>query len=349
METFYLICVILFVLITIISSAVKIPTAYYGVETVFGKRTGKKLEEGLKFKTPFFGKILLYPMSLRTYTFDGKESITVFSSDELEINIEGAVQIRPSYNNLLKFVEIPESTIVDGMKDGIEGGLGIIAGQEEAVSFIGYRKEIEYIINCVFCLERRPDYYINNNEDGSIIESMDTDSFKEYLGKVEDIPVSTKFTAEKKKKALERLQAGKWIFPSTTKTDEEGKKLLHILKFYQMNIPRVEKMLQIENFMEENSKIEEQYAVDIESFKLAKVSYSLKTKESLEKKKQAEKDLDAAELRQKQKIEVMKELIGIGVSANQASNDADAMVGIAPKQTIAGNVFPLVNLGGGKQ
>ena len=40
MATFYLIFVLLGILVVIISSLVKVPTAHYGVETLFGKRTG---------------------------------------------------------------------------------------------------------------------------------------------------------------------------------------------------------------------------------------------------------------------------------------------------------------------
>ena len=172
---------VLLVAIVLIGSLVKIPVAYYGVEVLFGKRTGKTFKEGIHFlKIPFFTEVLLFSKSLKTYTFDDKEAIVVFSADNMEITIEGAVQLRPSYKNLGKFVEIPERTIVDGMKDAIEGGLGVVAGQEEGENFIKYRKEIEYIINCLFCLERRPDFYINEVKS---FREKSTESFDEYLKK----------------------------------------------------------------------------------------------------------------------------------------------------------------------
>ncbi|MFA6586158.1 MAG: SPFH domain-containing protein [Candidatus Paceibacterota bacterium] len=323
MSILYFILELLVLLAVIAGSIVKVPTAYYGVETFFGKRTGRKFKEGLHLKIPFFGKVLFYSMSLKTYTFDGEESIIVLSSDGLEISIEGAAQIRPSFNNLLGFVEIPESTILDGMKDAMEGGLGIVAGQEEGTGFIGYRKEIEYIINCVFCLERRPDYYLNGTD-------MSSDSFDDYLQRLRD--------AEVDEKKIAKLESGNWEIP--LKPDGS----LHVLNFYRKNIRRIEIMLQLENMLVQNSKIENQYCIEIESFKMAKVSFSKKTTESLEKMKQAEKDLEASKLRQEMKMRIFNELIANGVPPGQASNDADAMVGIAPKQTVAGGVMPILNI-----
>jgi len=332
---------VLLVAIVLIGSLVKIPVAYYGVEVLFGKRTGKTFKEGIHFlKIPFFTEVLLFSKSLKTYTFDDKEAIVVFSADNMEITIEGAVQLRPSYKNLGKFVEIPERTIVDGMKDAIEGGLGVVAGQEEGENFIKYRKEIEYIINCLFCLERRPDFYINEVKS---FREKSTESFDEYLKKLEDAGIDAK--------KIEKLKSTEWIInPKPRKPEDDPKKPeeLDVLNFYRDNIRRIETMLQLEILTKGNSGIENSYSIEIEAFKMAKVSFSKKTTESLEKKKQAEKDLQASTLRQKEKMKFMGELIKNGVPASQASNDADAMVGIGPKQTIAGNAIPFINIGGGK-
>lgn len=349
---------LIIVVIILLALLVKIPVAHYGVEVVLGKRTGRKFKEGLHlFCVPFLSKMLLYSKELRTYTFDGKEAAVVFSSDNMEITIEGAVLLRPSWKNLLDFVEIPESTIEKGMKDAIEGGLGEVAGQEKGEGFISYKKEITYIINCLFRLKRRPDYFLNQKEKGKDFPlTMDTPSYKEYLERVRMMLENEEYSSDEEreeriKKMMDRLSPNEWeIKTKIIKTDKkdgteekEDKEVLDVLNFYQKNVRRIETMLQLENSLEENSGIEQEYSIEIESFKLAKVTYSPETKKSLEKKKQAEVELRASKLRQQMKMEVFNELTSKGVPASQASNDADAMVGIAPKQTIAGNAIPIVN------
>ncbi len=337
MTTYHLICSLLAVLVLIISSIAQIPTAHYGVRTIFGKRRKGALTEGLNFKIPFVEKILLYPMSLTTYTLDDKESAVVFSKDKLELTIEGSIQLRPDREELDSFVEITEQTLMKGMKDAIEGGLGIVAGRHEGDAFIDLREAVEHIINCTFRLERRPDFYVNQTSSGTDLEIVDTPAFQEYI---------TKLKVVNPKKADKLAMKDNWKLPK--KTDAEGKEVvpvaLDILKFYDQNVKFITTMLESETSMQESSEVEKRYFVDIATFSLARISYSKETKTALEKKKQAEEELKATKLRQTEKMRIMSELIAKGVSPDQASNDADAAVGIAPKQTIAGNAIPIVNL-----
>jgi hypothetical protein len=341
METFYFVFGLLAILIIIASAIVKVPTAHYGIETVFGKRTGRKFKEGLHLKTPFFGEVLLYPASLATYSLSGTEAVVAMSADNLQITIEGSIQLRPDFEKLDSFVEIPEETIKHGMIDAIESGLGIIAGKENGEDFKGKREAIEHIINCLFLLDRRPDFYINKDNPEEFI-TKPPKSFTDYISRLELANEGNKETLEK----ISHLEASKWLIP--LKMDQDSNKnTLDTLSFYKQNVTRIETMLQLEASMGESSKVEELYAVDIAAFKLSKVSYSKTTTEALEKKKQAEKDLQASTLRQEKKLEIMTELIKKGVEPGQASNDADAAVGIAPKQIIIGGI-PIINLSGGK-
>jgi len=342
--TFYAVFSILAIIAIIVSAIVKIPTAHYGVETFFGKRTGRKFKEGLHLKIPFFGEVLLYPMSLQTYNLSGSESIVVTSADKLKIEIEGSVQLRPDFNNISKFVEIPEETIKVGMRDAIEGGLGIIAGQENGESFVEKREAIWYIINCLFQLERRPDFYVEKDESTDKL-TIDRPSFHDYL---DNLNLVIRKEDEVNQKKIKKLAVAEWKI--SKKRDEEGKEVevLSVLDFYNQNVTRIETMLQLEKLAEviSSSPIEELYAIEIAAFKLAKVTFSKEITEAFEKEKKAEKELRATERRQKIKLEIMNALIAKGVPAAQASNDADAAVGIAPKQTIAGNAIPILNIGG---
>ena len=322
-ETFYFVSSLLAILTILASAIAKVPTAHYGVEVVFNKRTGRKFKEGLHLKTPFFGEVLLYPASLATYSLAGNDAVIAISADNMEMTIEGSVQLRPDFDKLDKFVEIPEETIKHGMGDAIESGLGIIAGSEQGEDFVGRREAIEHIINCLFLLNRRPDFYVNKEDPAKFI-STPPDSFKHYIERLKEANADDQLSLEK----ISHLESGNLVIP-----------------FKKKKVERVETMLQFEGSMKEASKVEELYAIDIAVFKLSKVAFSKKTTEALEKKKQAEKDLQAVTLRQQEKMKIMDELIARGVPAAQASNDADAAVGIAPKQTISGGV-PIVNIGG---
>ena len=88
-ETFYFVSSLLAILTILASAIAKVPTAHYGVEVVFNKRTGRKFKEGLHLKTPFFGEVLLYPASLATYSLAGNDAVIAISADNMEMTIEG--------------------------------------------------------------------------------------------------------------------------------------------------------------------------------------------------------------------------------------------------------------------
>jgi hypothetical protein len=102
-------------------------------------------------------------------------------------------------------------------------------------------------------------------------------------------------------------------------------------------------MLDLEGRMPGYSRVEKLYAQEIKNFNVSKTDFTDDVKKSLEKKKVAEESLKAADKLQEKKMEYMKQLMAAGVPADQASNDADVMIGKAGKQVITGGV-PLVNL-----
>ena len=116
----------------------------------------------------------------------------------------------------MKFVEIPEKTIKNGMKDAVESGLGIIAGQENGEDFIFHRKEIEYIINCLFSLERRPDFYLNELNPESFSTTREGSSYKNYIDSLKKI-----FKEEPYLSKVKNLEKATWII--NPKKDEPNR------------------------------------------------------------------------------------------------------------------------------
>ena len=343
--------VLIAVAVVIATGFVSVPTNHYGVITFLGKKLQRTLDEGLGYTYPllsFLGNVRTYSYELQTDSLSGDKSSVVITKDNLEIRIEGSIQWRPDKNALLKHTEMTREAIFCGMRDAIEEGLGEIAGQEKADSFYKKREAVSYLINSFFKLERRPDYHLprvgetpNGPKDFANPDHTPR-SYVEYLEEIRDSNMDTKDKA----KALKKLQPSEWTF----NLQRKGRPL-DVLSFYQENITRVVLMLRIEEqYLHKKSPVEELYAIDIETFKLAKISYSPETMASLEDEKQAENRNRAYDKEQRRKIKFMKQLINLGVDPNKASDDADAMIEKADKNVISGSgALPFLNLNkGGK-
>lgn len=138
---------------------VVVPAVHFGVVTRFGNRKfgggkkGRVLEEGLNIVWPFIDKVELISGELVTKSIEGSS----FSKDTLEIIFKGSVQWRPDKELLrTKFIEMDESTVLQGINDAVNNALGILAGTKPGKVFIENRGAIADMINCMLRLGNPP-------------------------------------------------------------------------------------------------------------------------------------------------------------------------------------------------
>ncbi|MDP3015361.1 MAG: SPFH domain-containing protein [bacterium] len=336
----------------LLSAAISIPTAHYGVVVRFNERTGRFLNEGLNFIWPFIEKALIYSYELRTDPLEAE----VFSKDRQATSLKGSIQWRPDFKNLRRFVEIPENTILVGLKDAIKSEIGKIAGAKDSQVFISERPQLEVLINSIFRLERPPHLHLNFgwNEEGYLISVEMGDSMSKWIQKVQKCVEALKNRgkagekkAEELSEKLAKLSGAEWkILPVKNLGTEEAE--WDVLRFYELNAPKVKIMLEIVDEEDEQSLIEALYGINISIFRIADVDFAEATKKAMEQKKQIGLRIEAAKQQQKWKLEIMDELIAKGLDAEKASNAADVLMGIAtPRQVISiegGNVLPLMNI-----
>lgn len=337
----------------LLSAAISIPTAHYGVVVRFNERTGRVLNEGLNFIWPFIEKALIYSYELRTDPLEAE----VFSKDRQETSLKGSIQWRPDFKNLRRFVEIPENTILVGLKDAIKSEIGKIAGAKDSQVFISERPQLEVLINSIFRLERPPHLHLNfgwTEKEGYLISVEMGDSMSKWIQKVQKYVEALKKggeAGEKKAKELSeklaKISETEWkILPVKNPGTEEAE--WDVLRFYELNASRVKIMLEMVDEEDEQSLIEALYGINISIFRLADVDFAEATKKAMEQKKQIGLKIEAAKQQQKWKLEIMDELMAKGLDAEKASNAADVLMGIAtPRQVISiegGNVLPLMNI-----
>ena len=360
MEIAVLVGTVVAIIAILANGIVVVPTVRYGVVTRFRRRTGRILTEGIHLVLSFVDQVQIYPHELRT---DSLDKIDVFSQDRLEITMQGSAQWRPDKNNLRTFVEIPENTILVGLKDAIKSELGKIAGDKTGDDFIRERKAIETLINCIFRLERPPHFHQNEERNGSRVigfemgESLNRwiDDARAAVNKIRNPEEQSKQHKKIDKLDPRLLDQDKWQCPTLLKVDErgrtvsdldkEGNAVWDVIGFYNRNAAKVKLMLDVAL---ETSPIERLYGIDIATFRLADVDFSAATKQALERRRQAIADLGAAEEQQKRKLVIMKELKDQGLTPEQANNAADVIIGVAaPRQVISiegGGVLPLLNI-----
>ncbi len=288
-----------------------------------------------------FGKIWQFSEDLITLVMEGEgiTAIVVTTLDKLKLLIEGSLQYKNDQKNLHTRSKVKKGTIEKGLRDTVEEALGELAGQEKGEDFRKRREEIRLLANSVLRLERRIDYYINK---GNPIE-FKTHPTQAYLEYVKRLVKENKYNPDLVEKIKDKLDPMKWEIPTIKSTVYPGEEDLLVLEFYRRNVSRCEFMLELETTMQDQSPIEKKYGIDIAAFALAKVLYTKKTEESLEKEAQAEHDLEAWKHRQTAQLAFMDKLIERNVDPGKASDDAQAAVGIAEKQIISGPAIPWVN------
>lgn len=119
------------------------------------------------------------------------------------------------------------------------------------------------------------------------------------------------------------------------------------LDFYQRHSKMLRERLakEAEN-VSDRSAVERRYGIDAVGFELTKVRFTKETMEALEEEQQAAARMDAAEKIRRKKIEVFEELLGKGLTPQQAINEASVLVEQAVKQvhSIEGLEKGLINV-----
>lgn len=158
--TWFWIGFLLLTAVITLNAFIVIPTIHYGVVIRFKKRTGRVISEGLHLIIPFIDAVELFESTIVTKDIEGSffsGTDENGSAGRLEIKIKGSVQWSPDPEMLVEvFIRISEEALANGLIDSIKGELGIIAGVEDGASFIGKRRAINLLINCVLRLSNPP-------------------------------------------------------------------------------------------------------------------------------------------------------------------------------------------------
>lgn len=125
------------------------------------------------------------------------------------------------------------------------------------------------------------------------------------------------------------------------------------LQYYIDNTPVIRKRLADEpKNVNDRSDLENLYGIDIIRFSLADVDFSQTTKAALEKKKQAEAEMKAAQERFQKKKEIIEQLKSLGIDADAALDSAEVATNEAEKKIysipVLKKIIPRIFLTGGK-
>jgi hypothetical protein len=328
---------ILFIVILglLLRAIVRVPPGHKGLLVRLDERVkGKTYEEGWHLIIPGLDKLLLYSTNIQSIDFTEKEAGRVRTKDDLDVLIPGTLQYKAG-TNLYKYFEVEENALMSGLTTAIQSSLKNIIGKKESDVFKEQGEELELLINCVFRLSRAPHLYVDKKDDEDCF-TIDRPSFNEYLDKLKKIKAPSMLKKEK-------LITSNWVMPEW-KLDKKQFPEFDVLDFYQSNKSRIMLMLEFEAFMEEESSIEAEYAIEIISFKMANPVYTPETIKAMEEKKQTELELEAIKKTHILKKEIMDDLIAKGVPPSQASDDADAQLKIANKSVTPRNTLNLNNL-----
>jgi hypothetical protein len=334
---------ILFVVILVLflSSIKIVPPAHYGLVIRLGKRTGRKLKEGLNFVIPFLDQIDLFSAKMESYEMDGKDIIKIQTADKLDVLINGSFQFIPSFDNLFKYFEVEEKALKEGMVNNVQANMRNIGGNKTSDQLREMGEELGMLVNCIFRLSRPPHLYVDADHTKSKW-SIDRPSFNAYLDTLDDAELPAKLNNKKSK-----LNTHEWKMPDW-KTDSTTGNLVKfdILEFYKENISRINLMLQFEDYLDEESEIEKRYAIEALSFEIGKFNYTPETVQAMEAQKQAELEIQGINAKKEAKILYSKELIDeLGVSPDNALDEASASMGDSKKTSVkGGNTLNLNNL-----
>lgn len=296
------------------NSVVKVPAIHFGEYRVFGERNGNNVGEGLHWCW-LWQRIHLHDASVKSIDLD--ESFTTL--DEIEAKLKGSTQYRTNDRRVSKFAELSDDTIEKGLKDVICGEIGIIAGHNDYHIFITDREIVQLIINCVLCLDKVPHHDLTELKGESASEG---DAFVAKIdayndGCDEDDPL--------------------------IKLDGDSVEPESRIVFYKLFAKEIKKILKKEVVNKsKNSRIEEKYAIDIEHFGLADVTWTDEFKKSLEQRRKAEKESEAV-------INITRELGKEFKDINQSTalHASLALTGKTSHQTVAvegesGGVMPII-------
>lgn len=92
---------LIFVLFVLKHSLVIVPAFHYGYIIRLGRRTGRKLKEGIALKWPLIDELALESMLVRNTDV----KFSAFSLDKIEIICQTRIQWKPDFDNLMRFVE----------------------------------------------------------------------------------------------------------------------------------------------------------------------------------------------------------------------------------------------------
>ena len=152
---FHTIILVLFcgiVIVLLLQAFIIVPTYHYGVVTRFSRRTGRCVKEGLRIKIPLIDEIELYDAQIKTTPV----SVVVNTEDKQDITVYGSLKWQPDIQLMMRYTELSEDTLKNGIIDSIKSTLGEIAGNNSSSSFTTNLKIVELLINCTFRLETPP-------------------------------------------------------------------------------------------------------------------------------------------------------------------------------------------------
>ncbi|OGY69507.1 MAG: hypothetical protein A2586_00305 [Candidatus Harrisonbacteria bacterium RIFOXYD1_FULL_40_9] len=281
---FHTIILVLFcgiVIVLLLQAFIIVPTYHYGVVTRFSRRTGRCVKEGLRIKIPLIDEIELYDAQIKTTPV----SVVVNTEDKQDITVYGSLKWQPDIQLMMRYTELSEDTLKNGIIDSIKSTLGEIAGNNSSSSFTTNLKIVELLINCTFRLETPP-----HLRSGTVVIKKD------------------------------------------------------ILDYYDKRRSTIDFMLKNDEKHHERSPFEERYGIHVVIFDLSDIKLPEKTQASLEKRKQADADTDAAETRMR-RVEIQAaKLIEKGVDPQAAILTAAKANGIEISGQIYSGAMPIQDI-----
>jgi len=276
-------------------SIVKIPAVYYGNCHVFGKRIGVTFEEGLNWRS-WWWEVKQFSAAKRTEKI--RESFT--SKDKVEITFTGVIQYYPDLELLsTTFETLTESAIKEGLVAIIQEKLGEIVSYYNYKDIANRRTEISFLINCALRLGREPQLDLERfteklkdyHQEGRANELKETD-FAEggmlHLGGMQE-------RIKKYKKEKDPEKDPEEVPEEVLTAGEVGIHPKYWLNFFDEYQRYIRILLRLEEEEpEERSRVERDFAIDIDRFSLADIAWTEKFRDTIEREQQAKAEASAA-------------------------------------------------------
>ncbi len=317
---------------TIFTGLVRISTINYGVVTLFGERTGRIVREGLRLIWPFgFNKVELIPFDLKT----NEITVIVYSKDNVAITIKGSNQHRPTG------YKVPQAKTgiaeIDQKIDLLEQyPYGWAKRGDGKPLLFSYMEAEEATI-----LGGLSDGI--KHEIGAIAGTYPADKFiqeRDALGRIINATLIMEVPPHKRKqliKKFEHLPESERLVPVKDR-----------IKFYKDHAAEIDDLIEkARNNNLEVSEIEGRYGIEIETFALATVDFSEKTKAALELARQQEAENKKVVKRTDAKATSFKTLKDAGLSSSEANDASNVILQITNPinvNDIRGGAFPHINV-----